>query len=63
MERKKHKGYGPKLRNYLEQQPDDIRTFSKRDSTDLPDPVKDPIISNNIACMEFDYTSDELYDD
>ncbi len=34
------------------------KTYSK-----LPDNVRDPIVSNNIACPEFNYTSNELGED
>ena len=54
---KKHKKvYTPHLRNDLEQDPTIIKGYSQTDYTKLPDPVRDPIVSNNIASQEFDYT-------
>ncbi|AAK78600.1 hypothetical protein [Clostridium acetobutylicum] len=50
------KTYAPHMRNYFEQRPKDIRSYSEYDYTPMPDPVVDPIVSNNIATWEFDYT-------
>lgn len=60
--------YLPKQRRYLNQKPMSIKAFSPsgNDYTELPDPVRDPIVCNNIAWQEFDYTYDDLddpYDD
>lgn len=49
MDNKKNTSYPPKERGYLEQKP-------KKILNGLPDPVKDPIVSNNISNAEFDYT-------
>lgn len=48
--------YGPHERGYLEEKPKQIKSYSKFDYTPLPDPVTDPIISNDISTAEFDYT-------
>ena len=56
MTKKQTKIYGPNQRNFLELEPKEIRTYSEKDSTDLPDPVRDPIVAMNISNMEFDYT-------
>lgn len=48
--------YGPNKRDYFEQKPKIIKAYSKHDCTKLPDPVRDPIVSNNISNAEFDYT-------
>ena len=54
---KKHiKAYPPHLRNFFEQDPTIIKGYSQKDYTKLPDPVRDPIVSNNIANQEFNYT-------
>lgn len=53
---KKKASYLPKERDFFEQEPHDIRAYSQKDSTKLPDPVKDAIAANNIATAEFDYT-------
>ena len=59
------KTYLPKERNYLEQNPKIIKAMSPTGKTysKLPDNVRDPIVSNNIACPEFNYTSNELGED
>ncbi|HDI3057708.1 TPA: hypothetical protein PL548_003471 [Clostridium botulinum] len=59
------KPYIPKERDYLEQNPKIIKTMSSTGKTysKLPDNVRDPIVSNNIACPEFNYTSNELGED
>lgn len=51
------KPYLPNERGYFDQEPAVIKTFSKKDYTILPDPVTDPTVCNNIAWLEFDYTS------
>lgn len=50
--------YGPKVRDYLEVAPREIKAYSEtpNDYSILPDNVQDPIVSNNISNMEFDYT-------
>ena len=48
--------YAPHQRDFYELEPTDIRSYSKTDSTMLPDPVTDPIVSMNISNVEFDYT-------
>ena len=54
---KKHKKiYPPHLRDHFEQDPTIIKGYSQKDYTKLPDPVRDPIVSNNIANQEFNYT-------
>ena len=54
---KKHKKvYAPHLRDYFEQDPTLIKSYSQQDYTKLPDPVRDPIVTNNIANQEFNYT-------
>lgn len=62
MEKDKDKLYAPKERNYLEQNPENLKSYSGKSFTDMPDPVEDPIVSQNIASQEFDYTSNELLD-
>lgn len=56
MENKKKALYLPKERDFFEQEPKEIRAYSEKDSIKLPDPVEDPIVANNIATWEFDYT-------
>ena len=56
MAKKRIKTYSPHLRNYLEQSPTIIKSYSQKDFTKLPDPVRDPVVSNNIANQEFNYT-------
>lgn len=56
----KTKIYGPKVRDYLEENPRTIKAHSENDFTMLPDNVQDPIVSNNISNMEFDYTYEDV---
>lgn len=51
-------GYAPNNRGYFEQKPRLYKAYSSKDYTLLPDPVRDPIVSNNISSAEFDYTYD-----
>ncbi|MCB2293472.1 hypothetical protein LGK95_08055 [Clostridium algoriphilum] len=58
--------YAPHQRDFYELEPKDLRSYSETDSTMLPDPVTDPIVSMNISNVEFDYTyfgGEELYDE
>ncbi|WP_032122286.1 hypothetical protein [Clostridium amazonitimonense] len=51
--------YGPHQRDYLEQAPRELKSCSEKNKdscSKLPDPVQDPIVSNNIANVEFNYT-------
>jgi hypothetical protein len=60
------KMYAPHERDFYHRESSDIRTYSEEDSTDLPDPVTDPIVAMNISNMEFDYTyygGEELFDE
>ncbi len=52
------KMYAPHQRYFYDIPPREIRSYSetKNDFTTLPDPISDPIVSNNICCPEFDYT-------
>jgi len=56
MLKNQRKIYAPHERDFYDREPSDIRTYSQKDSTDLPDPVTDPIVAMNISNMEFDYT-------
>ncbi len=51
-------GYAPNNRGYFEQKPRLFKAYSAKDYTLLPDPVRDPIVANNISNAEFDYTYD-----
>lgn len=57
------KPYLPNERGYLEEKRKKIMACSEKDCTLLPDPVQDPIVSNDISNVEFDYTSKDLYED
>lgn len=63
MEKNTDKVYTPSERKYLEQNPKNFKSYSKKDYTKMPDPVQDPIVCQNIICPEFDYTSNELLTD
>lgn len=56
--------YLPRQRGYFDQNMQRIKSISAngKDFTELPDPVRDPVVSNNIAWQEFDYTYDDLND-
>ncbi|MCY6483223.1 hypothetical protein OW763_02490 [Clostridium aestuarii] len=56
MENKNNNIYGPHERGYLEEKPKIIKSHSAKDYTILPDPVQDPIVTNDISNAEFDYT-------
>ncbi|HEY8892027.1 MAG TPA: hypothetical protein VIM70_17450 [Clostridium sp.] len=53
------KVYVPHQRDFYELDDEtEIRSYSETDSTILPNPVTDPIVSMNISNVEFDYTYD-----
>jgi len=52
------KVYVPHQRDFYELDDTEIRSYSETDSTILPNPVTDPIVSMNISNVEFDYTYD-----
>lgn len=56
--KKSKPGYAPNSRGYFEQKPQLFKSYSAKDYTLLPDPVRDPIVSSNISNAEFDYTYD-----
>ncbi|MFD3155787.1 hypothetical protein ACFIJ5_02820 [Haloimpatiens sp. FM7330] len=58
MDKIKNKSYTPHKRGYFKEKPKQEKSYSKKDSVELPDNVTDPIISNNISNVEFDYTYD-----
>jgi hypothetical protein len=53
------KTYTPNQRGYLEENPKVIKSYSENDYTLIPDNITDPIVTNNIATSEFDYTYDD----
>ena len=56
MDKLKCKSYAPLERGFFDQKPQRIKAYSAKDYTELPDPVRDPIVVNNIANAEFNYT-------
>lgn len=53
--------YLPHIRSYYEPDKDSLVNESPVGGYSiLPNPVEDPIVSNNIACMEFTYIDDEF---
>lgn len=54
--------YGPHLRDYFDAEPKTIKAKSENDFSLMPDPVQDPIVSNNIAYQYFDYTYSDVLD-
>lgn len=61
---KKCDAYPPKDRTFYCPEKHDLESCSKtgKTCTKLPDPTTDPIVCNNIAYGEFDYTEDPLDD-
>ncbi|WP_461206780.1 hypothetical protein [Clostridium sp. DL1XJH146] len=58
--------YGPNDRGFMEQKEQIIRSGNRNGFTDLPDPVTDDIVANNISQSEFDYTyngGQDIYDE
>lgn len=58
------KKYLPKSRTDYSPSKEDLQSKSKIGDTytTLPNPTEDPIVCNNIAWQEFDYTEDPLDD-
>ena len=53
--------YLPKDRSFYNPSDSRIQNFSSEDSiVNLPNPLTDSIVVNNIATQEFDYTDDPL---
>ncbi|WBW98759.1 hypothetical protein [Oceanirhabdus sp. W0125-5] len=52
--------YGPHQREFLEAGEKQVLSQGPQDHVALPDNVVDPIVSNNIAQAEFDYTYDSI---
>ncbi|MBK1813080.1 hypothetical protein JHL18_20880 [Clostridium sp. YIM B02505] len=61
----KNKTYLPNDRDWYSPEGHDLISLSKTGNTytKLPNPKTDPIVSNNISYMEFDYTDQSLYED
>ena len=51
--------YAPHGRGFFEQKTERIKSPSESGYSKLPNPVSDPIVSNNISNQEFDYTYDD----
>jgi len=56
MAEKNNKVYAPHERMQYDLKPKLIKAHSEKDYTLLPDPVRDPIVTNDISNVEFDYT-------
>lgn len=53
------KTYLPKNRTFYPNKKGNLKSFAPNgDYTILPNPAEDPIVCNNIAWQEFDYTED-----
>ena len=50
--------YGPKIR-ISDKTNKAIENYNKVNNTNIPNPKTDPIVVNNIASMEFDYTDED----
>lgn len=55
------KKYGPDIR-ISDKTTKAVENYNKVNNTNIPNPKTDPIVVNNIAWMEFDYTEDCLKD-
>ncbi len=55
---KKENIYGPKIRISNKTQKA-ITNFNNEHNTNIPSPKTDPIVVNNIATNEFDYTEEQ----
>ncbi|MFA9399058.1 MAG: hypothetical protein ACERKV_12460 [Clostridiaceae bacterium] len=53
---KKNCIYLPKERENLKIYSKEVEMYNKKYNINLPDPCKDPIVTNNIINVEFDYT-------
>ncbi|GFZ34018.1 hypothetical protein CSC2_45440 [Clostridium zeae] len=60
----KNKIYLPNDRDWYSPDEHDLISLSKtgKTYTTLPNPKTDPIVSNNISNVEFDYTDQSLYE-
>lgn len=56
MTKREQNSYGPNEREFLEAPLKEVRAYSLKDYTNLPDNVRDNVVSNNISNQEFDYT-------
>lgn len=54
--------YGPNERDFLEANEASVKSYSIEDYVLLPNHVVDPVVVNNIANAEFDYTYNEESD-
>lgn len=60
----KNKPYLPKMRTNYHPTDEECKKFTVTDTPeDIPNPATDPIVVNNIASQEFDYTQDMLSDE
>ncbi|AYF53567.1 hypothetical protein G8S49_04825 [Clostridium botulinum C] len=64
MNKKENTIYGPNIRDFMEGNQKKLKSYSKNGKSyiELPNNIKDPIISNNIAWSEFNYTYDDESD-
>lgn len=61
---KKNKPYLPKMRTDYHPTEDECNNYTEvGDPENIPSPAIDPIVANNIASQEFDYTQDMITDD
>lgn len=57
-----NKIYPPNNRDFYEPEEHDLKSYSPNgDFTILPNPNTDPIVSNNISNVEFDYTDQSMF--
>lgn len=55
--------YAPDMRTFLEPAPNDLVSGEGKVKTTLPSHTHDPIVCNNIASQEFDYTDNLIESD
>lgn len=59
---KKEKPYLPKMRTSYHPTDKECRKYATDSDVkqEMPNPATNPIVTNNIACSEFDYTQDMM---
>lgn len=48
----------PYLRDTFSENSDELKMINEKSKINLPDPREDPVVANNIATQEFDYTEE-----
>ena len=60
----KKKPYAPKIRTDYHPTEEECSSYTEVGHPEnIPNPANDPLVANNIASQEFDYTQDMISDD